>query len=653
MSDLIFLSVVIGYEGYIFIQVLGYKVHELKSLVKICLEIEIKQHLMNDLTQVQILQFKVITKTIYSLMGISQFTSNVSELDMTFFFFLIEMKQNSFKLNLPEVNTSSQQTTIYSNKARSSFLSKLIKQKQDQSKFENSDKKTPRKENTKVQISLRKSQSQGNIQSVWGYYGHGSSTSRKYYTNSLGFDKDEIQQSSTSNLNTDRNIGEIFNNKAIKALQYSESGSIISMPVPNQSQNQHDLSIKIRGIKRDNKKRLKKLKLTPISSRVQSVNEKSHIGRQILQQMKDYSQFQQENQIKTLSQKQNVKANDDSEEIELEQFMKMDLNDPEEQVSSLYNTIAQSKIGLKRMDSDINGDDPNQFVFKPDFNIRQCNYLFVRAVESKFNDDLKPQYVKEMEVGHSTILGGEKNDEVQALKGFKKSELVLKQIKQQLKSRRTDDGKAISTRQAILNKQQEQLDQSKNGKQAGSNSRMSHEPILARDLQNYYSSEDNFQDDLPYDLYNMVEMYKQISKAQVLPYFSEIKHDDLRNFQNLRKYKHKMLDINTETNREFLEGQYHKLLEKRLTDQQKSITEQNSRFASIEKYNGHYDISSIKKKLRKKEIETLNEKVKEKLLNDFLPYYTLKSGGKQPKDLLKEMKQQKKQNALNYNQNNF
>jgi len=28
-----------------------------------------------------------------------------------------------------------------------------------------------------------------------------------------------------------------------------------------------------------------------------------------------------------------------------------------------------------------------------------------------------------------------------------------------------------------------------------------------------------------------------------------------------------MLDINTETNREFLENQYHKLLEKRLNDQ--------------------------------------------------------------------------------------
>ena len=35
--------------------------------------------------------------------------------------------------------------------------------------------------------------------------------------------------------------------------------------------------------------------------------------------------------------------------------------------------------------------------FKPEFNLRQCNFLFVKAVESKFNEEMKPDYVKELE----------------------------------------------------------------------------------------------------------------------------------------------------------------------------------------------------------------------------------------------------------------
>ena len=48
------------------------------------------------------------------------------------------------------------------------------------------------------------------------------------------------------------------------------------------------------------------------------------------------------------------------------------------------------------------------------------------------------------------------------------------------------------------------------------------ERMVDRNVSSYYNGEDNFQDEMPYDLYNMVEMYKKISKASILPNFGEI-----------------------------------------------------------------------------------------------------------------------------------
>lgn len=166
--------------------------------------------------------------------------------------------------------------------------------------------------------------------------------------------------------------------------------------------------------------------------------------------------------------------------------------------------------------------------------------------------------------------------------------------------------------------------------------------MLGWDLQNYYSKQENFHDDLPYDLLNMVEMYKQISKQQVLPHFSEIKHGDRQSMINIRifyqyfiiaivdgvengqesktfkqfvsKYKHHMLDLDSTETKEFLEGQFRRLLEKRLEEQNKSMSEQTNHFGAIQKYNGHSDMASLQKQLKKKEQMSLKASIKQKLL---------------------------------------
>lgn len=67
---------------------------------------------------------------------------------------------------------------------------------------------------------------------------------------------------------------------------------------------------------------------------------------------------------------------------------------------------------------------------KSNFNYRQVNYLFVQAVESKFKDN-KPDYVKQLDIPNSQIqnqLSLGSVDE-KPLKGFKKSEFVIENLK--------------------------------------------------------------------------------------------------------------------------------------------------------------------------------------------------------------------------------
>ena len=73
----------------------------------------------------------------------------------------------------------------------------------------------------------------------------------------------------------------------------------------------------------------------------------------------------------------------------------------------------------------------DELTFRPEFSVRQCNFLFVRAVENKFDEELKPDYVKEMD----KLLSDLGKEEVASLKGFKKSEFQLREIKRQYKQR--------------------------------------------------------------------------------------------------------------------------------------------------------------------------------------------------------------------------
>ena len=52
---------------------------------------------------------------------------------------------------------------------------------------------------------------------------------------------------------------------------------------------------------------------------------------------------------------------------------------------SIHNQATDALVNAKELE------------FKPEFNLRQVKYLFVKAVESKFNEELKPQYIREIE----------------------------------------------------------------------------------------------------------------------------------------------------------------------------------------------------------------------------------------------------------------
>ena len=60
--------------------------------------------------------------------------------------------------------------------------------------------------------------------------------------------------------------------------------------------------------------------------------------------------------------------------------------------------------------------------------------------------------------------------------------------------------------------------------------------MVDRNVSSYYNGEDNFQDEMPYDLYNMVEMYKKISKASILPNFGEIQNVEKAGMLSLSKF---------------------------------------------------------------------------------------------------------------------
>ena len=63
--------------------------------------------------------------------------------------------------------------------------------------------------------------------------------------------------------------------------------------------------------------------------------------------------------------------------------------------------------------------------------------------------------------------------------------------------------------------------------------------------------------------------------------------------QFVKKYKHKFLDLNDQHNAQFVESEYHKLLERRLREQEKSLSEQKNNFGVIQKQNGHYGFVSV------------------------------------------------------------
>eukprot|EP00347_Sterkiella_histriomuscorum_P022344 403330810 len=493
----------------------------------------------------------------------------------------------------------------------------------------------------------------------------------------------------------------------------------------------------VKGVKMP--KNIQKVKLTPIVSRRHSKYETSLFQRQIDDQSKGYN-TQRDNSNSTLKINiENLQQTNKNEEYlhnydnELEEEIINDLP-IDQQVKQLYKTIQmQHSQKHGQTQSEVDQQQPvfdlDDMIFRPEFNIRQVNYLFVRAVESKFNDDLKPQYIKDMEaVQQSSIqqphshfesiqnikanaYDFQQNDptDVKNMKGFKKSEYILQELKKQLKQkeiekrqgmkvdehsqrlatfanevdqkfhlnenelksnyqvsirqRRTDEkGKAMSTIQALRQREEEQQkSQSPLQKKAKLTKKQSTQ--LGKDVKDYYLQEDNFQDDLPYDLYNMVELYKQISKQQVLPNFQEIKNEDLKNMnilmygqdgsntdsrsikQFVSKYKHKMEDMNTKENREFIEKYYKKVQSRRMhgisgnLDSQKAQQEQSNSSTSgnisIEKYNGHYGLKQIKQKLRQKEIDTLENKLQDKLISDYLPYYHMKSVKKKPQDLIR------------------
>ena len=69
---------------------------------------------------------------------------------------------------------------------------------------------------------------------------------------------------------------------------------------------------------------------------------------------------------------------------------------------------------------------------------------------------------------------------------------------------------------------------------------------IENNIKSYYEKNDNFHDEIPYDLYNMVEMYKQISKKQILPSFLEFKNNDKKIMNELGKlYVYKLIVTGT------------------------------------------------------------------------------------------------------------
>ena len=113
------------------------------------------------------------------------------------------------------------------------------------------------------------------------------------------------------------------------------------------------------------------------------------------------------------------------------------------------------------------------------------------------------------------------------------------------RSRRSHDGEALSAMEAL---RRTQLDNPENKEDkpeisskidGGSMSEIrmlrTLEDKLHKSVKQYYREDENYHDDVPYDLYNMVEMYKQISKATILPNFVEIKKGEKRNVNDLSK----------------------------------------------------------------------------------------------------------------------
>ena len=71
-------------------------------------------------------------------------------------------------------------------------------------------------------------------------------------------------------------------------------------------------------------------------------------------------------------------------------------------------------------------------------------------------------------------------------------------------------------------------------------SKIKEENISKKDLTveggvyDYYTAKDNYQDEIPFDLYNMVELAKRVNKPYSIPKSDNISHQDIRNLQ--RKY---------------------------------------------------------------------------------------------------------------------
>lgn len=61
------------------------------------------------------------------------------------------------------------------------------------------------------------------------------------------------------------------------------------------------------------------------------------------------------------------------------------------------------------------------------------------------------------------------------------------------------------------------------------------------DVYQYYTGDDNYKDDIPFDLYNMVELARRVAKPYTIPKVSELNSNDERIMNNLNNNRRKSI----------------------------------------------------------------------------------------------------------------